>query len=99
MEAAGNVTIFSPTNQAFEKLSTKVENIDVSILRRWALKHFIKGYHYKRDIKSGPVSIYLSKKSLISQEKDLLTGFPSSYQLISAGWQPWWADWQALVSW
>ena len=63
LEAAGNVTIFSPTNQAFEKLPTIVENTDVSILRKWALKHFIKGYHYKRDIKSGPVSIYISKKS------------------------------------
>ena len=57
LEENGNVTIFSPINEAFEELPTKVEDVPVSTVRRWILKHFVKGFLFRRDMVNGPVSI------------------------------------------
>ena len=59
LEAAGNVTIFSPLNTAFEKLPTKIEDVSITTLRRWILKHFIKGFLYRKEMKNGPVSFFV----------------------------------------
>ena len=57
IEATGNVTIFSPLNKAFDELPTKVEDVPISTVRRWILKHFVKGFLFSRDMVIGPVSI------------------------------------------
>ena len=56
----GNVTIFAPVNKSYEKLPYKIEDIEIPTLRKWILKHFVRGYLYKKDIISGPVSTFLS---------------------------------------
>ena len=58
LEAAGNVTIFSPLNPAFEKLPSKIKDVSTATLRRWILKHFIKGSLFRKDMKNGPVSFF-----------------------------------------
>ena len=67
---AGNVTIFSPLNEAFDKLPIKIENQSLSSLRRLILRHFVKGFLFKRDMENGTVSIkiiplFLLKVALI----------------------------------
>ena len=57
LEEIGNVTIFSPINEAFEALPIKVEDLPVSTIRRWILKHFVKGFLFSRNMVNGPVSI------------------------------------------
>ena len=57
IEDAGNVTIFSPQNKDFDNLPNKVENVELPILRKWMLKHFVKGFLFRKDMKNGPVSI------------------------------------------
>ena len=57
IEEAGNVTIFSPQNKDFDKLPNKVENVELPILRKWILKHFVKGFLFRKNMKNGPVSI------------------------------------------
>ena len=64
LEAAGNVTIFSPLNKAFDKLD--IEDVPLPTIRRWILKHFVKNFLFKRDMVNGPVSrisIFLTLKS------------------------------------
>ena len=56
MEEAGNVTIFTPFNEAFDKLPTKLEDLPLSTQRKMVLKHFVKGFLFKKDMKNGPVS-------------------------------------------
>ena len=56
LEAAGNVTVFTPVNTAFEKLATKIEDVSVETLRKWILKHFVQGLLYRKDMRNGPVS-------------------------------------------
>ena len=56
VEEAGNVTIFTPFNKAFDKLPTKIEDLPLPTQRKIVLKHFVKGFLYKKDIKNGPVS-------------------------------------------
>ena len=58
VEEAGNVTIFTPFNMAFDKLPTKIEDLPLPTQRKIVLKHFVKGFLFKKDIKNGPV-IYL----------------------------------------
>jgi uncharacterized surface protein with fasciclin (FAS1) repeats len=60
LEMAGNVTIFSPLNEAFEKLPIKIENQNISSLRRLILRHFVKGFLFKRDMENGTVSININ---------------------------------------
>ena len=55
VEAAGNVTIFSPLNKAFDKLDTPIEDVPLPTIRRWILKHFVKNFLFKRDMVNGPV--------------------------------------------
>merc|ERR1711862_121652 len=55
LEEAGNVTIFTPFNAAFDKLPAKVDDLPLPTVRKMALKHFIKGYLPKEDIKSGKI--------------------------------------------
>merc|ERR1719219_3272110 len=55
LEEAGNVTIFSPVNDAFDKLPVKVEDVPLSTVRRWILKHFVKGFLFRRDMVNGPL--------------------------------------------
>ena len=65
LEAAGNVTIFSPLNKAFDKLDTSIEDVPLPTIRRWILKHFVKDFLFKRDMVNGPVSrisIFLTLK-------------------------------------
>ena len=57
LKMAGNVTIFSPLNEAFDKLPIKIENQSLSSLRRLILRHFVKGFLFKRDMENGTVSI------------------------------------------
>ena len=57
LEETGNVTIFSPINKAFDELPTKVEDVPLSTVRRWILKHFVKGFLFRRDMVNGPVSM------------------------------------------
>ena len=57
LKMAGNVTIFSPLNEAFDKLPIKIENQNLSSLRRLILRHFVKGFLFKRDMENGTVSI------------------------------------------
>ena len=58
LKAAGNVTIFTPVNTAFEKLPTKIEDVSITTLRKWILKHFVKGFLYRKEMKNGPVSFF-----------------------------------------
>ena len=58
LEAAGNVTIFSPINKAFDKLDTPVEDLPLPTIRRFILKHFVKNFLFKKDMVNGPVSIF-----------------------------------------
>ena len=67
LKAAGNVTIFSPLNKAFDKFDTSIEDVPLPTIRRWILKHFVKDFLFKRDMVNGPVSrisIFLTLKSL-----------------------------------
>ena len=57
LEAAGNVTIFSPVNKAFDKLDTPVEDLPLPTIRRFILKHFVKNFLFKKDMVNGPVSL------------------------------------------
>ena len=56
---AGNVTIFSPNNQDFDKAPINFEDVDMTTLRKWMLKHFVKGFMHRKDFEFGetPVSI------------------------------------------
>ena len=56
VEEAGNVTIFTPFNKAFDEFPIKLEDLPLSTQRRIVLKHFVKGFLFKKDIKNGPVS-------------------------------------------
>ena len=58
LEEAGNVTILTPVNKAFDKLPSSIEDTNLATLRRWILKHFVKGFLFKRDMVNGPVSSY-----------------------------------------
>ena len=58
LKAAGNVTIFTPVNKAFEKLPTKIEDVSITTLRKWILKHFVEGFLYRKEMKNGPVSFF-----------------------------------------
>ena len=64
VEEAGNVTIFTPSNMAFDKLPTKIEDLPLPTQRKIVLKHFVKGFLFKKDIKNGPVS-YDGSKSIL----------------------------------
>ena len=57
---AGNVTIFSPNNQDFDKAPINFEEVEFTTLRRWMLKHFVKGFMFRKDMEFGqtPVSIW-----------------------------------------
>ena len=57
---AGNVTMFSPNNQDFDKAPIKFEDVALTTLRRWMLKHFVKGFMFRKDFEFGetPVSIW-----------------------------------------
>jgi len=55
LKMAGNVTIFSPLNEAFDKLPIKIENQNLSSLRRLILRHFVKGFLFKRDMENGTI--------------------------------------------
>jgi uncharacterized surface protein with fasciclin (FAS1) repeats len=69
VQAAGNVTIFSPVNKAFDKLDTPVEDLPLPTIRKFILKHFVKGFLFKKDMVNGPVSIifiFLTYDYLIS---------------------------------
>ena len=64
LEETGNVTMFSPVNNAFDKLPINVEDVPLSTVRRWILKHFVKGFLFRRDMVNGPVSVlFLSVRS------------------------------------
>ena len=65
LKMAGNVTIFSPLNEAFDKLPIKIENQSLSSIRRLILRHFVKGFLFKRDMENGTVSIKLSVTSVV----------------------------------
>ena len=56
LQEAGNVTIFTPFNEAFDKLPTKIEDLPLPTQRKIVLKHFVKGFLFKKDIKNGPVN-------------------------------------------
>ena len=62
MEEAGNVTIFSPLNKAFDELDTPIEDVPLPTIKRWILKHFVKDFLFKRDMVNGPVSITFNFK-------------------------------------
>ena len=73
LKMAGNVTIFSPLNEAFDKLPIKIENQSLSSIRRLILRHFVKGFLFKRDMENGTVSIiYISFRLGVSTEFELL---------------------------
>merc|ERR1712194_240178 len=55
LEEAGNVTIFSPLNKAFDKLNTPVEDLPLPTIRKFILKHFVKDFLFKRDMVNGPL--------------------------------------------
>merc|ERR1719362_2231382 len=55
LKMAGNVTIFSPLNEAFDKLPIKIENQSLSSRRRLILRHFVKGFLFKRDMENGTI--------------------------------------------
>ena len=57
LEAAGNVTIFSPVNKAFDNLDTPVEDLPLPTIKRFILKHFVKNFLFKKDMVNGPVSL------------------------------------------
>ena len=59
LEEAGNVTLFSPVNNAFDQLPIKVEDVPLSTVRRWILKHIVKGFLFRRDMVNGPVSVFI----------------------------------------
>ena len=67
LQEAGNVTIFTPFNEAFDKLPTKIEDLPLPTQRKIVLKHFVKGFVFKKNIKSGPIKtlggkyIYLAR--------------------------------------
>jgi len=54
---AGNVTIFSASNQDFDKSSVKFEDVELTTLRRWMLKHFVKGFMFRKDMEFGPTPV------------------------------------------
>ena len=67
LKEAGNFSIFSPLNTAFDELDTSIEDVPLTTIRRWILKHFVKDFLFKRDMVNGPVSrisIFLTLKSL-----------------------------------
>ena len=71
LKMAGNVTIFSPLNEAFDKLPIKIENQSLSSIRRVILRHFVKGFLFKRDMENGTVSIwYFVTKIVLVIEKN-----------------------------
>ena len=57
IEDAGNVTIFSPMNKDFDKVTTKFEDVDLPTLRKWMLKHFVKGFLFRKDLEFGSVPV------------------------------------------
>ena len=56
LRKAGNVTIFSPPNEVFENFPFNVENLSLPIQRRLVLRHFVRGFLFRRDMENGPVS-------------------------------------------
>jgi len=69
LQEAGNVTIFTPFNEAFDKLPTKIDDLPLPTQRKIVLKHFVKGFISKKNIKNGPIKtlggkyIYLAKNA------------------------------------
>ena len=57
IEDAGNVTIFSPMNRDFDKLNLKFDDVDLKTLRKWMLKHFVKGFLFRKDMEFGKVPV------------------------------------------
>ena len=56
LREAGNVTIFSPPNEVFENLPFNIENFSLPLQRRLILRHFVRGFLFRRDMENGPVS-------------------------------------------
>merc|ERR1712156_85184 len=54
---AGNVTIFSPNNQDFDKAPINFEEVEFTTLRRWMLKHFVKGFMFRKDMEFGKTPV------------------------------------------
>ena len=57
---AENVTIFSPSNKDFDKLSVKFEDVELATLRRWMLKHFVKGFLFRKNMEFGPTPVSIN---------------------------------------
>jgi len=70
LEAAGNVTIFSPVNKAFDKLDTPVEDLPLPTIRRFILKHFVKNFLFKKDMVNGPLETLGGELVTISKNPD-----------------------------
>ena len=70
VEDAGNVTIFTPLNEAFDKLPTKIEDLPLPTQRKIVLKHFVKGFLFKKDIKSGPIKTLSGKYIYLARNAD-----------------------------
>merc|ERR1712156_962991 len=73
---AGNVTIFSPNNQDFDKSPIKFEDVELKTLRRWMLKHFVKGFMFRKDMEFGKTPVETLGGELITvnrPENDRMT--------------------------
>ena len=81
LEAAGNVTIFSPVNKAFDELPSSIEDTSLATLRRWILKHFVKGFLFKKDMLNGPVSSYSNNNSTYFFRNHILNYLPAFFGL------------------
>merc|ERR1712062_508870 len=55
LRRAGNVTIFSPTNDVFENFPEDIGSLSLPMLRRLILRHFVRGFLLRRDMENGPV--------------------------------------------
>ena len=88
LKMAGNVTIFSPLNEAFDKLPIKIENQNLSSLRRLILRHFVKGFLFKRDMENGTVSINIKYivQNMLYNSPDLFMFLTFFCQLFDSCW-------------
>merc|ERR1719362_168827 len=70
LQEAGNVTIFTPFNEAFDKLPTKIEDLPLPTQRKIVLKHFVKGFLFEKNINSGPIKALEGKYIYLARNTD-----------------------------
>ena len=61
---------YLPFNEAFDKLPTKIEDLPLPTQRKIVLKHFVKGFVFKKNIKNGPIKTLGGKYIYLARNAD-----------------------------